>query len=79
MLRVQPTERDALTGGYWRTDKGGIRRWVSLEPPPEPIRCGTYRGYRKHRRAGQEACAECREAFRIHRREERQAQRQEAA
>jgi hypothetical protein len=66
----------ALEAGQWVRD-GLVWRWQpDPQEVPQPIRCGTYRGYRKHRRTGEPACAECREAFRIHRREER---RQEAA
>lgn len=77
--QVVVTEADALTNGHWRNEPGGIKRWIAYPVPiVEPIRCGTYRGYRRHRRNGEDSCAGCREAFRIHRRNERAEARKAA-
>lgn len=59
-------DRHALTGGHWQTGKGGIRRFIEAPKPvkPDPTRCGTDGGYRKHLRLNEETCADCRAAHR---------------
>ena len=75
MKRIpEPTQNEALTGGYWRTDKRGIQRWIPADPPtPHPF---NHASFNRHKANGERPCDDCYDAERDYQRDRKRAQRQ---
>jgi len=69
-------ERKALKRRYMRKNPSGqAGATVSVNPPTEDERCGTYAGTRAHRRRAEWLCDDCRDARAIYESDRRMQQR----
>lgn len=57
---LEANEREGLWGGLAPGERHALRK--KTRPPRKQPDCGTPRGYKQHRRLGEEACQPCKEA-----------------